>query len=124
MEAVAVDLGGVALVQIACGIGAGGERSLDAGCPTYRWFCGHLSSCCGSERFRPEALVNRLSAARGRGTTLDRGDRRGQSSEPSGSEAPKPELRTSSWLGSASPGPAPSTSRMGSTGSCSFGPAA
>src|SRR6188474_3218073 len=47
MEAVAVDLSGVALVQIAGGIGARSEGSLDAGCPTYRWFCGHLSSCCG-----------------------------------------------------------------------------
>jgi hypothetical protein len=47
MEAVAVDLSGVALVEVACGIGTGSERSLDAGCPTYGWFCGHLSSCCG-----------------------------------------------------------------------------
>src|SRR5438093_12778539 len=73
MEAVAVDLSGVALVEIACGIGARSEGSLDAGCPTYRWFCGHLSSCCGSERFRPEALVDRVSAALGSGTTLERG---------------------------------------------------
>jgi hypothetical protein len=68
-----VDLSRVALVQIACGIGAGSEGSLDAGCPTYRWFCGHLSSCCGSERFRPEALVDRVSAALWRGMTLERG---------------------------------------------------
>ena len=49
VEAVAEDLSGVALVEIACSIGPWGERSLDAGCPTYGWFCGHLSSCCGYE---------------------------------------------------------------------------
>ena len=47
MEAVAEDLSGVALVEIAGGVGARSDGSLDAGCPTYRWFCGHLSSCCG-----------------------------------------------------------------------------
>ena len=48
--AVAEDLSGVALVEIACSIRPGSERSLDAGCPAYGWFCGHLSSCCGYER--------------------------------------------------------------------------
>src|SRR6266566_6111711 len=50
VEAVAEDLSGVALIEVACSIGPGSERSLDAGCPTYGWFCGHLSSCCGYER--------------------------------------------------------------------------
>ena len=73
VQAVAVDLGGVLLVEPARRIRAGRDRSLDASGTTYGRDCGHCPPDCGYEPSHPDAPVERMSAGRGRATALLRG---------------------------------------------------